>query len=107
MKNLACSSHIIKPSKEAQPLPPSASLPLLAVWSGLALVRLNWVQHDLVCELWVVVRVSLAPVVRHGVREDVAAAVEARSGDGTADFGVAFQTVLGVFVPEVECAVAA
>lgn len=63
-------------------------------------------QHDLVRQSSVVVRISLAPIIRHGVCEDAARAVEVCRADGAADFGVAFQTVLGVFVPEMEGAVA-
>lgn len=80
--------------------------PLLAARSGLALIRLHRVQHDLVRQIVVVVRVSFAPVVRHGVGENAAGAVEIGCADCAADFGVAFQTVLGVLIPEVEGAVA-
>lgn len=51
--------------------------------------------------------VPLTPVVADGVREDIAVLVEAGGGDAATDFGVAFQTVLGVLVPEVESAVGA
>ena len=50
---------------------------------------------------------ALTPVIAHSVGKDVAVFAEARCHDGAAYFGVAFQTVLGVLVPEVECAVGA
>jgi hypothetical protein len=50
---------------------------------------------------------ALTPIIAHGVGEDVAVFAEARCDDGAAYFGVAFQTMLGVFVPEVECAIGA
>jgi hypothetical protein len=55
--------------------------------------------------LWGVVAVAFAPVVAHGVGEDVTVAAEGGGGDGATDFGVALETVLGVFVPEVKCAI--
>lgn len=64
-------------------------------------------QLDLGRVLRRVVRVALAPVVGDGVGEDVAVAGEVSCGDGAADVGVALKAVLGVFVPEVECAVGA
>ena len=59
-------------------------------------------QHDLDGLLRRVLRVALAPVVAHGVREDVASAVEGRRHDLPADLRVALEAVLGVLVPEVE-----
>ena len=63
-------------------------------------------QHDLVGVLRVVGCVSLVPVVRDGVGEDGAVVVEVGAADASADLRVTLQTVLGVLVPEVECAVA-
>jgi hypothetical protein len=48
---------------------------------------------------------ALTPIIAHRVRKDVAVFAEARRYDAAADLGVAFETVLCVFVPEVECAV--
>lgn len=62
-------------------------------------------HHDLVLILQRVPRVALAPVVADGVGEDAAVVVEARRRDGAARRRVALQAVLGVFVPEVECAI--
>lgn len=57
--------------------------------------------------LGVIPRIAFAPVVTNRIREDVAVAAERRRGDAAADLRVALETVLGVLVPEVECAVAA
>jgi hypothetical protein len=65
------------------------------------------VQHDFVGVLGVIGSISLVPVVRDGVGKDGAVVVEVCTADAAADFGVALETVLGVLVPEVECAVAA
>lgn len=64
-------------------------------------------QHNLINAPLSTLPVPLTPVIADGVREDVPGAVEACRADGAADFGVAFEAVLGVFVPEVEGAVAA
>jgi len=59
--------------------PPRSSrghLPLLDIWSGLALVRHNRVHHDLIWVLWVVGRVSLAPVVADSICKDIPSMVE-------------------------------
>jgi hypothetical protein len=80
---------------------------LLSVGSRLALIPRDTVQHDLVGVLGVVGCVSLVPIVGDGVGEDGAVVVKVGAADAAADFGVALETVLGVLVPEVECAVAA
>jgi hypothetical protein len=64
-------------------------------------------QLDLQWVLRAICRVTLTPIIRYCVSEDISVAREAGSGDGAADLGVPFKTVLGVFVPEVECAIAA
>ena len=64
-------------------------------------------QLDLQRVLRAIRGVSLAPIVRYRVSEDISVAREAGGGDGAADLGVPFKTVFGVFVPEVECAIAA
>lgn len=50
--------------------------------------------------------VSFTPVVADSVGEDVSVLGEASGGDGATDFGIAFEAVLGVLVPEVEGTVA-
>ena len=62
-------------------------------------------QHDLVGILRRVERIPFAPVVADSVREDRTLPVEVGAADGAAHFRVAFESVLGVLVPEVECAV--
>jgi hypothetical protein len=47
-------------------------------------------------------RITLAPVIAHSVRKDVAILVEAGRGNGAADLGVTLEPVLCVLVPEVE-----
>ena len=82
-------------------------LPLRGLRSRLALIALNWMQHDLVWILLVVKSVACAPVVANGVGKDIPRPVEIRRRDRSADFGVPLEAVLGVFVPEVEGAVGA
>jgi hypothetical protein len=65
------------------------------------------VQLELDGVLGVISAVALAPVVADGVGEDVAVAREGCRCDAAADFGIALEAVLGVFVPEVEGAVGA
>lgn len=81
-------------------------LPLLNAWTGLALVLLYWVEHDLGRVRGRVALVPLAPVITNGVGKDAAGLVERCRGDAAADVGVTLETVLGVLVPEVEGAVA-
>jgi hypothetical protein len=64
-------------------------------------------QHNLIGILRVISSITLVPVIRNSVGKDGSIVVEVCAGDAAADFGVAFETVLGVLVPEVECAVAA
>ena len=86
---------------------PASPLPLPVARPGLHLFWADGVQHDLVSQLLGVGRVAFAPVIADGVCEDVAAAVESGAGDGAAHGGVSLETVLGVFIPEVERAVTA
>lgn len=81
------------------------SLPLLNRRSGLALVAVNGVEHDLDGVGLRVVLVALAPVVTNGIGEDASVLVECRRGDAAADLGVSLESVFGVLVPEVEGAV--
>ena len=62
-------------------------------------------QHDLVWILLAVALVSLAPIIADRVREDVSALVEVRCHDAASNFGIPLETVLGVFIPEVERAI--
>lgn len=87
--------------------PKTQALPLLPSRPRLALVPNDRMQFDLDRILCVVPAVALAPIVAHGVREDLAGTRETGRGDAAADFGVTFEAVLCVLVPEVECAVAA
>ena len=82
-----------------------STLPLAGTRSGFALIGTHGVQHHLVGCLLGIRRVSLAPVVADRVGEDVSIAVEGSTGDGSADGRVALQTMLGILIPEVECAV--
>lgn len=84
-----------------------ASLPLLRVRPGLALIRRDGVEHDLVGLLGGIESVTLAPIVADGVREDVAVLVEVGCRNCAAHVRVPLETVLGVLVPEVEGAVGA
>jgi hypothetical protein len=63
-------------------------------------------QLDLDWILGVVAAVALAPVVADGVRKYVAGTREGRGCDAATDLGIAFETVFGVLVPEVEGAIA-
>lgn len=80
-------------------------LPLLDAWSWLALVVHDAVKHDLIGKVWVVGRVALAPIIADCVSENVSVVGEAGAGDGAADSWVSLEAVLGILVPEVECAV--
>ena len=77
----------------------------LSLLPRLALVALHWVQHDLVGVVCPVALVTLAPIVAHRVSEDVASPAEVCRSDATSHVRVALQSVLGVLVPEVECAI--
>ena len=85
----------------------SGTSPLLNGRPRLTLVGVDRVEHDLDGVLRSVVLVALAPVVGYGVGEDVSGFVKGRGDDATADVGVAFETVLGILVPEVEGSVGA
>ena len=62
-------------------------------------------QHDLVGVVCPVALVTLAPVIADCVREDVTGPAEVCRGNAAANVRVSLQSVLGVLVPEVECAV--
>jgi hypothetical protein len=79
---------------------------LLSIRSRLALIARNTMQHNLIRILRIISSITLVPVVRNSISENAAIVVEVCAGDAAADFRVAFETVLGVLVPEVECAVA-
>lgn len=64
-------------------------------------------KHNLVRRLLGVEVVALAPIVTDGIGKNVSRAVEPCRGDGTSHFGVSFQSVFGVLVPEMESSVAA
>jgi hypothetical protein len=89
-------------SRQAFSLWQMVVLPLLRHRSWLGLVLLDGMQHDLVGVLRVVARMTLAPVVRNGIREDAAVPVECSSRNGSSNRWIALETVLGVLVP-VDC----
>lgn len=89
------------------PSPTPHRLSLLDARAGLTLIRLHGMQHDLDGIVLIVGLVPLGPVVAHGVRKDVAIAVEVGRGNGRAHIGVTFKSVFCVLVPEVERAVGA
>lgn len=105
-------AEAIPANPSADPIPvmnrvlPS-TLPLVGLRSGLALVRLHRMQHDLVRVLLRVATVPFAPVVTHRVCENVAIPGEVGRADRAAHLGVALQPVLRVLVPEVKCSVGA
>lgn len=59
-------------------------------------------QHDLVFRLLGVGGVALTPVVADRVGENASSTVEGGGRDGASDGRVSLESVLGVFVPEVE-----
>ena len=63
-------------------------------------------QHNLVHRLWRIGRISLAPIVADRIGKDSSIPVESRRADSASDLRISFKTMLGIFVPEVECAVA-
>lgn len=82
------------------------ALPLFNTRSRLAFFSLDGVQHHLVRITRAVRKIAFAPVVSDSVCEDGAGAIKRGSCNATADRGVTLQPVLGVFIPEVECAIA-
>lgn len=86
--------------------PPFSFLLSPALWLWLDLVIDDRMQHDLVDRLWRVDRVALAPIVADSIRENRPVVVERGRRDGPARLWVPFETMFGVLVPEVECAVA-
>jgi len=64
-------------------------------------------QHNLIHRLRRIARVPLTPIIAHRIGENRAVPIESRRADGAPDLRVALEPVLGVFVPEVEGAVAA
>lgn len=59
-------------------------------------------EHDFGGVVLAVAIVTLAPVVADGVREDGTSRVESSSGDTTTNSWVPLQSMLSIFVPEVE-----
>jgi hypothetical protein len=84
---------------------PQRGLPLLTPRPWLTLIPDNGMQLDLQRILRAIRRIPLTPVIRYRVGKDVSVARETCSGDRATDFWVAFKTVLGVLVPEVECTI--
>lgn len=62
-------------------------------------------QHHLKGIARCVLLVALAPVVADGIGENVARLAERRSRNAAPNFGISLETVLGVLVPEVKCAI--
>ena len=63
-------------------------------------------KHYFVGGLLSIGGISLTPVIAYGVGEDGSGAVESGARDRSADGRISLQSMLRVFVPEVECAVA-
>lgn len=63
-------------------------------------------QHDLYRVVGGVGLISLAPVITNGVGKDGPGLVEFGGRDAATNVRIAFQSVLRVLVPEMECAVA-
>lgn len=82
-------------------------LPLLDRGSWLAFVTYNSVQHDFVWVLWCIGQVSLTPIITDRICKDVSRPVKTGCRNGAAGGWIAFKSVLGIFIPEVECAVRA
>jgi hypothetical protein len=87
--------------------PQIKGLPLLIPRPRLTLIPNNRMQLNLNRILRIIATVSLTPIVAHRIRKDIAGSAESSCSDAAADFGVAFEAVLGVLVPEVEGAVRA
>lgn len=83
------------------------SLTLAGLGSWFHLLRNDSMQHDLVRLLLGVLLEALAPIVADCVRKHSTLAIEAGSGDRTANIWIALETMLGLAVPEVECTVRA
>lgn len=63
-------------------------------------------QHNLGRVVGGVGLVSLAPVIANGIGKNGTGLVEFGGGDTTTDIWITLQSVLGILIPEVECAVA-
>jgi hypothetical protein len=101
--------HFLQTDEQPQArtlFPNDRRLPLLAAWARFALIANDRVQFELDWVLWRIPGEALAPVVAYGVGKDVAVPGEGGCSDAASNLGVALETVLGVFVPEVEGAVA-
>lgn len=64
-------------------------------------------KHDLVGQLRRVVCIALTPVIGNCVGKNGASTVEVCGTDCASDLRIAFESVLGVLVPEMERAVTA
>ena len=64
-------------------------------------------QHDLVNGLRRIDRIPFAPIIANGIRKDCAISIERGRADGTPYFGISFQSVFCVCIPEVESAITA
>ena len=64
-------------------------------------------QHNLIHSLRSIESISLTPVVANGICKYGTSPVERRRADGSTDFGIAFKSMLGILVPEMECSITA
>lgn len=64
-------------------------------------------KHDLVRSLRGVCSITFTPIVTDSIGEDVSIPVESGARNGSTDRRIPLQTVFCIFVPEVECAIAA
>lgn len=78
------------------------TLSLLHRRSGLRLIAYYRMHHDFVWILLVVRIVSHTPIIANSIGKNLAVAIESCGRDGARSFGVPFQPVLRIFVPEVE-----
>lgn len=62
-------------------------------------------QHDLVHSLWCVDRVSFAPIIADRVGEYCPASIKRRTRYRASNLWIPLQSMLSIFVPEVERAV--
>ena len=63
-------------------------------------------QHNLIHHLRCIHRIPFAPIIAHTVRKYIPRPIKVRGCDSAAHFGVAFESVFCVLVPEMEGAVA-
>ena len=62
-------------------------------------------QHNLIHALRRMMRIPFTPIIARSIRKNASSPVERRRRYRLTNFWETFESVLGIFVPEVKCAV--